>query len=336
MAKSPNRALIILATVISLFLLGVTGYMLIEGYTALEALYMTVITLTTVGFAEVRPLSDGGRLFTIVLLFLGVGTLAYSVGALVEYVLAGKLGGQFASRRMHTALDAMNNHTIICGYGRVGRSAALSLQQNGRPLVIIDKDEVQVETAKADGHLVIHGDASKDDTLYEAGITRAGGLIVCAGDDTLNVFVVLSARFLNPDLFIVARSSGIDNDTKMRQAGANRVVSPYQIGGHHIANIMVRPHVTDFFDVVTLDNGQEIWVEELTIEPSSRLVGMLVGEADVRRKTGVTIVAIYRQSSDSTFMPDANSPFEAGDRMIVLGTREQLSQLAGWTRPSSV
>lgn len=336
MTTSPNRALIISVTITALFALGVAGYMLIEGYTALDALYMTVITLTTVGYGEVLPLSDAGRLFTIVLLFLGVGTLAYSVGALVEFVLAGKLGGQFASRRMHAALDAMENHTIICGYGRVGRSSALSLQQNGRPLVIIDKDEDQVATARADGHLVIHGDASKDETLHEAGITRAGGLIVCAGDDTLNLFVVLSARFINPELFIVARSSGADNETKMRQAGANRVVSPYQIGGHHIANIMVRPHVTDFFDVVTLDNGQEIWVEELTIEPDSQLVGRSVGEADVRRKTGVTIVAIYRQSTDSTFMPDANSPFEVGDRMIVLGTREQLSQLAQWTRPSSV
>lgn len=333
MVNSPNRALIIFSTVTALFFIGVVGYMLLEGYNAVEALYMTVITLTTVGFAEVRPLSDAGRVFTIILLFLGVGTVAYSVGALVEYVLAGKLGGQFASRRMHTALEAMNNHTIICGYGRVGRSAALSLQQNGRPLVIIDKNEDQVATARADGHLVIHGDASKDETLREAGITRANGLIVCAGDDTLNLFVVLSARFLNPDLFIVARSSGMDNQTKMRQAGANRVVSPYQIGGHHIANIMVRPHVTDFFDVVTLDNGQEIWVEELTIEPGSRLVGMSVGEADVRRKTGVTIVAIYRPSTESTFMPDGGTPFAAADRMIVLGTREQLSMLAGWTRP---
>ncbi|MEZ4517006.1 MAG: NAD(P)-binding protein [Chloroflexota bacterium] len=174
-----------------------------------------------------------------------------------------------------TISSILSNRVIICGYGRVGRSAALSLQQNDRPALVIEKDEKAIELALSEGHLVLNGDASKDDVLREARIEQASGVLVCAGDDALNLFIVLSARALNPSLHIVARSMNPENESKMRQAGADRVVSPYRIGGRHMANIMLRPHVTDFFDVVTLENGQELWVEELIIQPGSRLAGHL-------------------------------------------------------------
>lgn len=235
---------------------------------------------------------------------------------------------------MEDRIKKTDNHVIICGYGRVGRSAALSLLQNDRLPIIIEKDETQAQLARSEDLLVLEGDASKDDVLREAGIERAAGMLVCAGDDSLNLFVVLSARALNPRLHIVARTIDPESEGKMRRAGADRVVSPYRIGGRHMANIMLRPHVTDFFDVVTLENGQELWVEELIVREGSKLAGKTLGEADVRRKTGVTLVALYRSATNSTIMPDAGTLLESGDEMIVLGTRDQLSLLESWTRPA--
>lgn len=331
-SRPSNRLFIALLAILVLFVVGVVGYMLLERYTLIDALYMTVITLTTVGFSEVRPLSTGGRLFTIALLILGVGTLAYGLSNLVEYVMTGSVSGRLARRQMNNRIHQLSNHVIICGYGRVGRSAALSLQQNDRPALIIEKDETAAALARSEGNLVLVGDATSDDVLREGGVERAGGMLVCAGDDTLNLFVVLSARALNAHLHIVARSIDPDNEGKMRRAGANRVVSPYRIGGRHMANIMLRPHVTDFFDVVTLENGQELWVEELIIREGSRLAGCTLGDADVRRQTGVTLIALYRPGSDAALMPDAGTPLAQGDEMIVIGTRDQLSLLETWTR----
>ena len=331
MSSSSNRLLIALAFIVVLMVVGVAGYMLIEQFTLMDALYMTVITLTTVGYAEVQPLSPAGRIFTIVLLILGVGTLAYGISNMVEYVITGSVRGRFARRRMTNTIHNMEDHVIICGYGRVGRSAAMSLQQNERATVVVEKSEIVAEIARRDGYLILHGDASSDEVLREAGVDRASGMLVCAGDDTLNVFVVLSARALNPKLQIVARSIDPDNEGKMRLAGADRVVSPYRIGGRHMANIMLRPHVTDFFDVVTLENGQELWVEELVIQADSPMVGRTLGDVDVRRKTGVTLVALVRPSSGATVIPDAGTKLEVDDQMIVIGTREQLSQLESWT-----
>lgn len=332
MSRLSNRLVVALLAIVALFAAGVAGYMLIEQYSLMDALYMTAITLTTVGYGEVQPLSTSGRIFTIILLILGVGTLAYGISNLVEYVMTGSVSGRLAKRRMEKMIDQLENHVVICGYGRVGRSAALSLQQNGRPALVIEKDEAAAELARSEDQIVLVGDASRDDVLKDAGIDRASGMLVCAGDDTLNLFVVLSARALNPTLHIVARSIDPENEGKMRRAGADRVVSPYRIGGRHMANIMLRPHVTDFFDVVTLENGQELWVEELIIRAGSRLADHTLGESDVRRKTGVTLVALYRPSTDSTLMPTSSTILEVDDQMIVLGTREQLSLLETWTR----
>jgi voltage-gated potassium channel len=332
MSKPSNRLLIALIAILVLIVVGVLGYMVIERYTLMDALYMTVITLTTVGYGEVQPLTDAGRVFTMLLLILGVGTLAYGISNLVEYVMTGSVSGRLARRRMNNRIEGLTNHVIICGYGRVGRSAALSLQQNDRPALVIEKDELNASLAREEGSLVLVGDASRDDILREGGVERAAGMLVCAGDDTLNLFVVLSARALNPQLHIVARSIDPENESKMRLAGADRVVSPYRIGGRHMANIMIRPHVTDFFDVVTLENGQELWVEELLIREGSRLAGRTLGETDMRRKTGATVVALNRRATDSAIMPDASTLLEMGDEMIVMGTREQLSLLETWTR----
>ena len=310
-------------------LLGVAtaGYMLIEGWSFIDAFYMAAITMTTVGFGEVQPLSGNGRLFTIGIILIGVGVVAYGFSTILEYILTADVGEAMRRRRMSHEIEKLRDHVIVCGYGRVGQSAATGLKNGTRPVVVIDKSSERLADATADGLTIIEGDASHDETLMQAGIERAWGIIICTGEDSLNLFIVLSARSLNPDLFIVTRSIDSENEPKMRRAGANRVVSPYQIGGKHMANIMTRPHVTDFFDVVTLDGGIELWVEELVIPQDSPMVGQTVGEADIRRRTGVTLVALLRDGGEQSIMPDAKTRMEVGDQLIVLGIREQLAAL---------
>lgn len=316
----------VLLLVVLLFVGGTIGYMLLEGWTWHDAFYMTAITLTTVGFGEVRPLSPIGQLFTVFLILSGVGSVAYGFSRLGEYFLTGRVAARLRSRRMMRTIGKLRDHIIVCGYGRVGRSAALTLRDGKRPVAVIDNSEDRIESAQEDGFIVLHADSTRDEALIQAGIERAWGMVICLGDDSRNLFVVLSARALNPELYIVARTIEAANEQKMIRAGANRVVSPYQIGGKHMANIVIRPHVTDFLDVVTLDGGIELWLEELIIQPESVLAGQTVGTADIRRSTGVTLVAILRLEG-GTVMPDANTTLQAGDELIVLGTREQLANL---------
>jgi voltage-gated potassium channel len=228
---------------------------------------------------------------------------------------------------MMRAISKLENHFIICGFGRVGRSAYSYLKETARQLVVIEKNNETAEDPISMGLIVVIGDATRDETLKQAGIEKARGLMVCSGNDSDNLFIVLSARTLNPDLFIVARSVDSENEGKMKRAGADRVVSPYHIGGRHMANLLSRPHVTDFLDVVTLDSGLELWLEDLHINSGSGLVGKTVIEADLRRKTGSILVALLRGKERKTFIPDENTRLQADDELIVLGTREQLLRL---------
>lgn len=331
MLSIPRRALITLLFIVLLFSLGTAGYMLLEGWEAADAFYMTVISISTVGFGEVAPLSDKGRLFTIALILLGVGTVTYGFGTLVEYVINARMGIQVRRRRVMRTINKYHNHIIVCGYGRVGQSTVQTLRESKRQIVIIEQSEEIASPLLNEGVMVIIGDATRDEALLQAGIERAAGLIVTTGEDSINLFIVLSARTLNGNLYIVTRSVEAENERKMRRAGANRVVSPYQIGGRHMANIVIRPHVTDFFDVVTLDGGLEIWVEELIISPDSLLIGKTVGEANIRKETGVSVIALLRSSEKGAFIPRASTVFQEGDELIVLGTREQLLSLEKMT-----
>jgi len=311
---------------ILLFLIGTGGYMLLEGWTPLEAFYMTVISLTTVGFSEVSPLSNNGMVFTIFLLLSGVGILTYSGTFIAEYLLSAPVGVRVRRRRMLRQIEQQREHVIVCGYGRVGQSAVESLRNSNRAIVVIEKDADRMAKLTEHGLMGLHGDATNDDVLLQAGIERAWGLIVGIGSDSVSLFIVLSARALNKELYIVTRS-GTENEQKMRLAGADRVVSPYDIGGRHMANIVARPHVTDFFAGLTLDDGVELWIEALTIAPDSELVGKTVGEADIRRRVGISIVTLTSGSEGKAILPDINTVIQAGDQLIVLGTREQLSML---------
>lgn len=326
--RSPlsRRAIGSLVVLSGVFIFGTIGYVLIEGWSWPDALYMAVITLATVGFGEVHPLSDGGRLFTSFLILLGVGTVAYGLGALVDYVVNAELSGELRRRRMLRTLEQVRGHVIVCGFGRVGEHSADTLRQNKRTVVVIDNEEARAARARASGYLTLIGDATHDETLRQAGLERAAGLLVCTGDDSHNLFIVLSARTLNPGLVIVARSIAPETESKMLRAGASRVISPYQIGGRRMANAFLRPNVAEFLEGVSLDSGQELWIEEITIEAHSPLVGQSLRQVDMRRRTGVTLLAILRHNGLTP--PDAEVIFQIDDRLIVIGGQSQIDALA--------
>lgn len=322
-----RRLIVVIGVVLAVLALGSGGYVLLEGWSFLDALFMTVITLTTVGYAEVRPLSPAGRVFTIVLIFLGVSTVAYGLSSIGEYLLTSGVIERLRKRGMMQAIDKLDGHVIICGAGRVGRTAAHTLREMEQRFVLVESDPELARSLGEEGWIVLEGDSTHDETLLGAGIMRAAGLLVCTGDDSDNLFIVLSARSLNKDLFIVSRSVEASNEGKMRRAGADKVISPYQIGGRHMANVVVRPHVAEFMDVVTLDSGLELWLEEIEITENSPLAGKTVVEADMRRKTGVTLVALLQGEEKGMVTPDENTRFSVGDELIVLGTRSQLGTL---------
>jgi voltage-gated potassium channel len=322
-----NRLFRLVIMVLGTIVIGTIGYMIIEGWSIFDAFYMASITLSTVGYGEVNDLSFAGRVFTVLLIFMGVGVIVYSFSFIAEYIVSINMVDEYRKRRSVRMVRKLAEHVIICGYGRVGKSAAVSLRESRRQIVIIDSDPDRVEQALEDGFLAVEGDASQDETLLEGGVAKAWGMVITTGRDSLNLFIVLSAKSINAELYVVARANQSSSDIKLRRAGADRVVSPHQIGGQHMANIMIRPHVTDFFDVVTLKGGEELWIEELIIDQGSALDGQRVGQADIRRKTGVTLVALYRLEIGANIVPDANTELEAGDQLIVLGTKSQLSDL---------
>ncbi len=331
---NPRRRLLrlILIFVVTIAV-GTAGYMLIEGWSLTDSLYMTAITLSTVGYGEVRSLSPAGRTFTIVLIFTGVGLIIYFLSSMAEYLVSLNMEHEWRKRRSRNMVKRMKDHVIVCGFGQVGSSAAAALQEGGLEVVIIDNDAERVSAAHEADLAVIEGDAAQDETLIEAGIEVARSLLVSTGDDSLNLFIVLSARSINPKLYLIARANQAANAGKLKRAGANRVVSPYEIGGQHMANIVIRPHVTDFFDVVTLRGGEEIWIEEQIIGPDSPLIGRSVVESNIRRQTGVTLIALYRQDTGTNIVPDSDTLLAAGDQLIVLGTRDQLASLEKLTEP---
>lgn len=323
-----RRISLITLIVITQFAFGTVGYIVIEGWTLVDAFYMTTITLATVGYGEIHPLSNAGRLFTSFLILTGVSTVAFGVSLLVERLLISQLGGGFRRRRMQRMLNSMNQHVIVCGYGRVGRNAVKVLrQEERRQVLVIENDPELAEEVSSQSIHVLHGDATNDDLLRQAGIERAWGLIVATGQDSVNLFVVLSARALNRNLTIVARSTDPLNEAKMKRAGADRVVSPYHIGGQRMAHSLMRPHLTEFLDVLTTDGGQQMWLEELHVSEGSVLVSKTVAEIDMRRKSGVTLLGILRQTTGEVLTPDGTTRLQVDDDLIVIGTREQLDQL---------
>ena len=307
---------------------GALGYMVFEGWSFTDALYMTVITLTTVGYREVRPLDTTGQLWTMLLLVTGVGTLFYAAVSSVELVVEGAIRGYFGRRRMQTAIGKLSDHYILCGYGRVGRQVAAEFARDGIPFVVVDQDPEIVEACAAVGYLALLGEASDDGRLEEAGVRRARGLVAAVDSDADNVFIVLSARKLNPRLNIVARASSDESAAKLEMAGADRTLSPYAVGGRRLASLATQPLIVDFLEIVTRgEEGIEFRLEEFGVPGDSFIAGHTIGELRIGEKTGAMILAIRNKEGTFDTTPSASDRVRAGDTLIVLGTREQISRL---------
>jgi voltage-gated potassium channel len=328
MRQELRTSLAILAVIILVVVIGTVGYMLIEGWNFLDSLYMTVTTIFTVGFGEVHPLSRGGHVFTLVVIVLGVGTLLYGLGAMVEFVITGQLSGMFRRRVVKKRVERLEGHYIICGYGRVGEAVAEQFRSDRAKFVVVDNDPDSIERAEAAGILVVRGDASTDEVLEAAGVTKAKGLVSAVGSDAGNIFIVLSARVMNPELFIIARSASTDAISKLRRAGASRVVSPYDIGGRKMATLMLKPLVSDYLEVVTGGGELAFLVEEFQLAHNCCVIGQSIEALDVRKKTGSTILAVQRASTglfDTNPSPDAT--LLPGDKVIAIGTSAEISKL---------
>ncbi len=308
---------------------GTIGY-LVLGWSFLDALYMTVITVGTIGFEEVRDLDEsvGGRLWTIVLIISGVAVLGYATTSLVALAVEGTVRDYFRSRRMRTEIARLNGHYVLCGYGRVGRQVAAEFALDGVPFVVIEQDPKTLEVCLEEGYPALFGEAADDETLEEAGILRARGLVAAVDSDADNVFVVLSARKLNPKLHIVARASTEESAAKLEIAGADRTLSPYAVGGRRLASLATQPLVVDFLDVVTRgEKGIEFRLAEFAVPDDSAIAGRTIGELSIGERTGAIVLAFRTREGNFDTTPSAIDRLQAGDTLIVLGSTDQISRL---------
>ena len=319
----------VFAVALLLFIIagGTAGYMAIEAWGAWDAFYMTIITVTTVGYQEVHPLSRAGQAFTVVLLLSGVGAALYTFTLLATVVVEGGLPKRLQQRRHQRMLDTIADHFIICGYGRIGSIVAQQFRRQRIPYVVVERSADRVHKAIEEGALGVEADASREDVLKRCGIERARGLIAAVGTDAENVYAVLSARVMRPDLFIVGRAETEDATIKLKRAGADRVISPYQIGGVQIAQTALRPAVVDFMELATSSDNLELAMEQITVVAQSALANRSIVEANLRQRYGVIVVGIQREDRRLEFNPEPDTAIRPGDKLVVLGRPESLKRL---------
>lgn len=321
-------AAVVLVIVVSL---GTLGYIFIEKWRFLDALYMTIITIATVGFHEVKELSSAGRIFTIFLIIGGVGTAGYTLGSLIEVMLEGYFGDIIGGRRMKRKIGDLKGHYILCGFGRVGQQVAREFKRAGAPFIVLDSNPEVKDRLDAEGALYIQGDASNEEVLKEASIDKAKGLITAVDSDADNVYVTLTARVLKPDLFIIARANLEGSEEKLKRAGANRVISPYSIGGRRMASLLLKPVVSDFLDTALRGEKLEFQLEEVDIKEGSPLEGLTIRETNIRGECGALVLSIQRKNGKFETDVGPDSKIEPGDKLVVIGTREQLERLERMT-----
>lgn len=312
---------------------GTVGYVVIEGWDWFDALFMSVITMSTVGYAETRPLTTAGRAFTIVFIILARATEAYVILMFAQVLVVEQFRVLMGQRRMERELQKLKNHTIICGWGRMGQEIARQFRKWGTPFVVVEQSEARCRQLADDGILAVHGDAADNEVLRAAGIERARGLIAVAADDPTNVFITLSARSLNPKLFIVARCAHEQDVQKMKVAGADRVISPYVTGARRIASAALRPNVADFLEEVAHEPDLEWELDEVVVHRDTPLAGKTLGECRLRETTGCTVMALRRASGGGFVSnPDPQTRLAAGDVLIVLGAPDELERLQALAR----
>ena len=327
MHRLARRLLLLASSIAATLTIGTVGFTVIDHYPVFDAFYMTLTTMTTVGYAEILPLSRAGRIFNSFLIFFGVTTIFIAIGVMTQTIVELELGETIGKRRNKCMIDKLRDHYIVCGFGRVGRGAAAELKRAGVPFVVVDIRPERAEQAIADGLLAVAADSTRDEVLRQVGIERARGLVAALASDADNLFVLLSAKGINPAIFVAARAAEESAEAKMRRAGADTVFAPYSITGHRLAQSMLRPHVVQFIDFTTKDIGMDVSLEQVRVSETSQAVSRTIHELQLGREIGVIVMAIRKASGTMLFNPPANTPVSAGDYLIVMGQQQNLRAL---------
>lgn len=326
--KKFRTILFVIAIFFTIILFGTVGYVMLEGMSIGDGLYLTALTITTVGYGDIVPTHPMGRAFTVVLVFTSVGFVLYAFSKFAEIMVEGGLRNILERRKMNKQVSQLRNHYIVCGFGRIGKVICQILKESKRPFVVIEKDPVEIRSIEEQGYYALAGEAADDDILLAAGIKEARGMIAVVSSDADNVFITLTARGLNPGLFILARSSGTPGaDTKLQRAGASKVISPYYIGARRMAQLVVRPTVIDFIDLTMHAGELGLRMEELLVTDKATFANKQLIESGIRKKFDIIVVAIKRQGQEMLFNPRPDSLLLPGDILIVLGDHSQINAL---------
>lgn len=313
----------------AVLVIGTVGYILIARWAPLDALYMTVITMGGVGYREVHPLTSAGQIWTMLVIVSGVGALGFAVITVTDFIVEGHFTGILEGRRMDRRIAGLSGHHIVAGLGRVGSVVGEEFDAQGVPFVVIDTDESALARARERDWAWVRGDATEEDTLCAAGIERAASLVTALDTDAANVFVTLTARGVAPDLLIVARATTPSAEDKLLRSGADRVITPTEIGGRRMASMVMRPKVVDFLDVVAGGHRTELKIEEIVLSAGDPYVGRSIGDAHIRSQTGAYVLAVHGVDGSVNSNPDPGTELHDGDRLVVLGSDEQLLALVG-------
>ena len=333
--KSIRQLKLCVLLLLLIILIGVTGYMTIEHWGFLDALYMTVTTFTTVGYSEVHEVSDLGRMFTIFFIIIGVMYFLYIAGVIVQFMVEGQIRTILGRRSLDKKIDRLKNHYIVCGYGRIGKTLCTMLKRKAVDLVVIEKDQDLIPVMVEDKIFYISGDAGDESNLIKAGIQHAKGLIAVLATDTDNVFLVLTARQLNPDLYIMANASRNESKPKLLAAGANRVELPYDMGAVSMAQRIIRPTVTNFLNLALAQRRKDIQMEEIPVSPSSELVNVMLKDSGIRQQFNLIIIAVKKPDDSMLFNPSFEAVIESGDTVIAVGQEENLKKLEKILNPTN-
>jgi voltage-gated potassium channel len=314
---------------LSIVLMGVgsAGYMIIEGWNFMDAFYMTIITMATVGYGEVHPVSLKGRILTVVLILLGVGFFLYVAGNIIQFLVEGRIRSVLGRRKLDKQINKIKGHYIICGYGRIGRVLARFLTARYVDVVVIERNQNRVAKMDEDGILYLIGEATDESVLERAGIQRAKGIVTAVATDADNVFLVLIAKQLNPHLFIVARATQNDAKKTLLAAGADKVISPYDLGARRMAHAILRPTVIRFLEMAFADESVDIQIEEVRVGVNSRMAGLTMQDSGIRQDYDLMIMVIRKPNDAMTFNPKADTVIETGDVMVVVGAAKNIKRL---------
>lgn len=322
-----SQVALALTTTILVMAGGTVGYMLIEGWDFHDSLFMTITTVATVGYGEVHPLSRAGEIFSMALILVGVGAVLYFLTMITQWVVEGKLRQVMGRRSLERRIRSLKDHYIICGYGRIGAQVADMLAERDVGMVVIDTSEDATRRLEAAGIHYVLGSATEDESLLAAGIDRARGLVATVSSDADNVYIVLTAKGMRPDLFIIARATEPGSERKLKRAGADKVVSPYFIGARRIAQTVLRPSVADFIDLTFHGSDLALQMEELVVGPQNELVGVSLKESGLRQKLDLIILAIKKADDRMIFNPPADTVIDRGDTLIALGPHQSMLKL---------